>query len=38
MLSIVVIPRNAVVSQEGEEFLSISDKPPPVVVRKFGDK
>jgi len=35
MLTIIVVPRNAVMPQEGEEFLTISHKPPSVVIRKF---
>src|SRR5262245_24044707 len=38
MLGIVVIPRDAIMPQEGEEFLTIPDEPPPVIVRNFRRK
>jgi hypothetical protein len=36
MLAIVVVPRNAVILQEGKELLAISHKPLSVVIRNFG--
>jgi hypothetical protein len=35
MLTIIIIPGNAVMSQESEELLTISHKPSTIVTRKF---
>jgi len=35
VLSIIVVPRNAVMPQESEEFLTVSRKPLSVVSRDF---